>query len=327
MGESRVALDGNLAFLGGMMKLYRLFVIVTLLIGLSLPAHALLIDRGTGMIYDTELGITWLQDANYARTSGYDDDGLMNWFDATDWAANLEYGGLSNWRLPFTPATTIDSIGYFNEGEMAHLYYDEGISYSAPGPFVNIGTEDSFTNQQYWTQSHFINYPNTVWDFQFGTGRQGATVESSPINLSWAVHDGDFGPSVSTTQSYLTDYLVLGDTFSFDYWWEMVMEPTEPNLDVLFFNGTEWETLGWELNFGGSSNQWETASFWVPEWSRGTEAQIMFRAFDFGQVTDPTVYLRNIGSNTAPVPEPSTMILLGTGLVGLIGFSRKKNRK
>jgi hypothetical protein len=102
------------------------------------------------------------------------------------------------------------------------------------------------------------------------------------------------------------------------------MEPTDPNLDVLFFNGTEWETLGWELNFGGSSDQWETASFGVPEWSRGTEAQIMFRAFDFGQVTDPTVYLRNIGSNTAPVPEPATILLLGTGLVGLIGFSRKK---
>jgi len=29
------------------------------------------------MIYDDVLNITWLQDADYAQTSGYDPDGLM----------------------------------------------------------------------------------------------------------------------------------------------------------------------------------------------------------------------------------------------------------
>lgn len=63
-------------------------------------AQAALIDRGGGMIYDTVLDITWLADANYARTSGYDADGRMTVAAANIWAANLVYGGFDDWRLP-----------------------------------------------------------------------------------------------------------------------------------------------------------------------------------------------------------------------------------
>ncbi|PIQ12851.1 MAG: hypothetical protein COW07_02885 [Hydrogenophilales bacterium CG12_big_fil_rev_8_21_14_0_65_61_21] len=66
----------------------------------SCAAQATLINRGGGMIYDTDIDITWLADANYAMTSGYDADGLMNWAAANAWAAGLVYGGYENWRLP-----------------------------------------------------------------------------------------------------------------------------------------------------------------------------------------------------------------------------------
>ena len=45
----------------------------------SSQAFGALYDRGDGLIYDDVLDITWLQDANYALTSGFDIDGRMTW--------------------------------------------------------------------------------------------------------------------------------------------------------------------------------------------------------------------------------------------------------
>ena len=59
--------------------------------------------------YDTVADLTWLADANYAQTSGYDVDGLMSWQAANAWAAQLTVGGVSNWRLP-------DTIDVGNDG-------------------------------------------------------------------------------------------------------------------------------------------------------------------------------------------------------------------
>lgn len=79
-------------------------------------AYAALIDRGGGLIYDFVLNVTWLQDANYAKTNGDDADGLMDWVDANAWAANLVYydsvRGITfdDWRLP--SVSPIDGISY-----------------------------------------------------------------------------------------------------------------------------------------------------------------------------------------------------------------------
>lgn len=81
-------------------------VLLTLGVGVSGAAQAALIDRGGGLIYDDVLDVTWLQDVGYARTSGYDADGKMNWTAAVDWVEKLSYfdsvrnATWSDWRLP-----------------------------------------------------------------------------------------------------------------------------------------------------------------------------------------------------------------------------------
>lgn len=83
-------------------------------VGLSLAvnAQAALWNRletapGSGeyqAYYDDELDLTWLADANFAKTTGFSDDysadGSMPWSVANAWAAGLTVEGIGGWRLP-----------------------------------------------------------------------------------------------------------------------------------------------------------------------------------------------------------------------------------
>jgi hypothetical protein len=81
-------------------------------------SQAGLINQGNGLIYDTVLDITWLQDANLAATntfgvSGINADGTMDWLTAQQYVAAMnaaKYLGFSNWRLP--KSLPVDGISY-----------------------------------------------------------------------------------------------------------------------------------------------------------------------------------------------------------------------
>jgi len=169
-------------------------LILALLAGLSLSgaAQAALNDRGGGLIYDDVLDITWLADANYAKTSGYDTDGLMDWAAATTWAANLTYGGYDDWRLPTSDTCT----GYNCTGsEMGHLFYVDLGGNAGLSPILSSGDADlaKFTNLQayvYWSGLEYAPSPNLAWSFLTRDGSQGAGYKHDQF-YAWAVRPGD----------------------------------------------------------------------------------------------------------------------------------------
>jgi len=154
-------------------------------------AQASLIDRGNGLIYDTDLDITWLQDANYSQTSGYDIDGKLSWDGALIWAGGLEYAGFTDWRLPTTGQQGGNNT-HLTGSELGHLFYVNDIGSLNSGPFVNFlsGQYIDFLNDWYWTSTEFVR-PNS-YAFRFADGFQDIRYQGD-THSAWAVHDGDIG--------------------------------------------------------------------------------------------------------------------------------------
>lgn len=171
--------------------------------------------NGFEAYYDTALDITWLVDANFAKSGGYDADGLMGWDAAKAWAGNLVVGGYRDWRLPDVKPVSGSSLnrnwslagdtdtGYnitSTQSELAHLYY---VTLGNKGYFDTAGNEQGgwgltntgpFQNIQpsnYWFNVEVDErIPTTAWTFSVGYGAQTRDVKFDDF-YAWAVHPGD----------------------------------------------------------------------------------------------------------------------------------------
>ena len=211
---------------------YPLCLVACLFLCFSLNSFGALYDRGNGLIYDDVLNITWLQDANYAFTSGYSivnavgeieenqvniqADGRMGWEAAITWVSQLSYAGYNDWRLPSAnlmnssnPCDANDGscdFGYNNTtAEVGHMFY-KNLNNAAFTPILtNISFTDStsgliksFINvksDKYWYQDELeSNSTEDAWSFDASDGDNSddSKVDSS---YAWAVHDGDIGAS------------------------------------------------------------------------------------------------------------------------------------
>lgn len=198
---------------------------VLLAFGLSGTAQATLIDRGSGLIYDDVLNITWLQDANYAGSK-------MDWGGAVAWAAGLSYAGYDDWRLPTMVDTgppgcntsysgtdcgwnVLTDIGGTVYSEMAYMFYvNLGLKarWSTSGPIQSdwgvfgngtcngtdclsfgqkdIGLIDNLQAFTYWSGLENAQSTSRAWAFSPADGYQGS-FQKSDTYYAWAVRPGD----------------------------------------------------------------------------------------------------------------------------------------
>jgi len=152
--------------------------------------NAALVERLGGLAYyDTEADLTWLADANYAATSGYQPyfpAGTMNWDQAVEWAANLDVAGVTGWRLPdIDPSCSPGSP--CTTSEMGNLFHNVlgnvggSLSFSV-GLFSNV--ERSF----YWQAQDVATLYG--YTFEMWNGQQGS-IDKIDGYYAWAVHTGD----------------------------------------------------------------------------------------------------------------------------------------
>lgn len=188
---------------------------MAVLLGLGGASHAALIDRGNGLIYDDVLDITWLQDANYAQTSGYDADGRMTWAAAKAWVDQLVYEGYDDWRLP--------TLGPINSSS-----FDDGFSNNATTDFGYAKTTTDGSDGG-WRDGSGSPVSEMGHMFYVNLGNLGYCTPNDASPSSCVVQSGWGLSNVSFTDGesgQIVDFLHVQSSF---YWSGVEHAPPTPN--------------------------------------------------------------------------------------------------
>lgn len=158
----------------------------------------------------------------------------------------------------------------------------------------------------------------------FETGNFNGWTQSGQLNIMEVIpgqsHSGSYSARLGSigSEGFLSQNLstTTADWYSISFW--LASDGQKPNALNLAWGGSQV--------FGGSdmkSDPYTQYSFLVQAASSST-------ALTFGSRNDPGyLYLDDISvtPTNAPVPLPGTLMLMGSGLVGLVGYGRKRFKK
>lgn len=109
--------------------------ILLVLLSASVLFGAFTRDDATQTVYSSDTNLTWQDDGN--ASSQY-----LNWQNAVDYCANLNFAGVDDWRLP-------------SSNELFSLIQS---SYPSISPiFLNVASS------YYWSSTPVVNQPSYMW--------------------------------------------------------------------------------------------------------------------------------------------------------------------